>query len=103
MSPTSSINGTKSLSLDELQDKYQAAVAGTMFKQLLKSLRSGTGKVAYLDGGMTEDIFRDRLDDQLSEILADSHGEAFAKPFFDKLAQEMTGRQSGKPALDVSV
>ena len=96
MRPVSSVN---TLSMDELQEKYQSAVAGTMFKELLKSLRSGTGKVAYLDGGMTEDIFRDRLDDQLSEILATTHGEAFAKPFFDKLSQELTGRKS----LDVTM
>jgi hypothetical protein len=99
MNPVAAVTGAKSLSMDDLQEKYQSAVAGTMFKQLLKSLRSGTGKVAYLDGGMTEDIFRDRLDDQLSEILATTHGEAFAKPFFDKLSQEMTGRKS----LDVTM
>ena len=66
----------------EVRDKFQEAVAGTFFKQMLKALRSTQGKPAYFHGGQAEEIFQSRMDDQISEEMSRRHGEKFAGPLF---------------------
>jgi Rod binding domain-containing protein len=99
IAPTTS---PKTTSIDDLRKQYQSAIAGTFFRTMLKSLHAGENKPAYMHGGMTEDIFRSRLDDQMSEILAETHGEAFAQPFFDKAQQELTGRRTAEKTARVA-
>lgn len=58
-------------------------VAGTFYKQMIKSLRSGLGKPAYFHGGQAEEIFQSQMDQKVAEDLAAKHGAAFSGPLFD--------------------
>ena len=66
----------------EVRETFQQAVAGTFFKQMLKALRSTQGKPAYFHGGQAEEIFRNQMDETISEDMARRHGEQFAGPLF---------------------
>ncbi len=65
-----------------LEDAFQDFVAGTFYREMLKARRSGQGKPAYFDGGMSERIFQGQMDQQVAEELAASHGETFSGPLF---------------------
>jgi Rod binding domain-containing protein len=74
----------------ELREKFQDFTAGTFFKSMLKSLRSGTGKVPYLDGGHAEEVFRGQFDQTISENLARSHGGAMSGDLYDQYLHRST-------------
>ena len=65
------------------REAFQDFVAGTFYKQMLKSLRQTLGKPAYLHGGQAEESFQAQLDQQVAEDLASSRGGAFADDLFD--------------------
>jgi|GEM_PF-1415759 len=76
---------------DELaaRSTFQEFVAGTFYKQMLKSLRSTTDKPAYFHGGQAEEIFRGQLDQHVTDELArGTHGAAFAEPLFSAFARQ---------------
>uniref|UniRef100_A0A7C2PB06 Flagellar protein FlgJ N-terminal domain-containing protein n=1 Tax=Schlesneria paludicola TaxID=360056 RepID=A0A7C2PB06_9PLAN len=61
----------------ELRSTFQQAVAGMLFGQMLKSLRSTVGKPAYLHGGQAEEMFQAQLDQHLVEKLAETNGSPY--------------------------
>lgn len=66
----------------QLRDKFQEFAAGTFYKQMLKALRSTQREPAYFHGGMGERMFQGQLDEQITDALAQSHGNSFADPLF---------------------
>jgi Rod binding domain-containing protein len=68
------------------QQAFQDFVAGTLFKQMLKSLRSTEGEVHYLNGGQAEKMFRSQLDQELAEQLAHDHGAPFVSSLYERFA-----------------
>src|SRR5580693_1582770 len=62
----------------DLKTNFQDFVAGTFYKEMLKSLHKMHGKPAYLDGGQAEKMFQGQLDQQMAENLARSHGGQFS-------------------------
>jgi Rod binding domain-containing protein len=66
----------------DLKSNFQDFVAGTFYKEMLKSLNKMHGKPAYLDGGQAEKIFRGQLDQQMAEDLAKTHGSQFSDSLF---------------------
>lgn len=74
----------------EVREKFQDFTAGTFLKTMLKSLRSSTGKVPYLDGGYAEEVFRGQFDQTLAEGLARSHGGAFSSDLYDQYMHRST-------------
>ncbi|MDZ4689366.1 MAG: rod-binding protein [Planctomycetaceae bacterium] len=66
----------------ELRTTFQMAVAGTMFAQMLKSLRSTVGKPAYLHGGQAEDMFQSQLDQELVAQLSQTNGSAYVEGLY---------------------
>ncbi len=64
---------------------FQDFSAGTFYKEMLKSLRSGQKHSKYFYGGQAEEIFRGQMDQQIAEDLARQHGGAFSNPLFEGL------------------
>jgi Rod binding domain-containing protein len=58
-------------------------VAGTFYKQMLKSLRSTVDKAEYFHGGRAEEVFEAQLDQQVAEDLAARQGGVFADKLYD--------------------
>jgi Rod binding domain-containing protein len=65
------------------REAFQAFVAGTFYKQMLKSLRSTVDKAEYFHGGRAEEVFEAQLDQQVAEDLAARQGGVFADKLYD--------------------
>jgi Rod binding domain-containing protein len=66
----------------DLESNFQDFVAGTFYKEMLKSLNKMHGKPAYFDGGQAEKMFRGQLDQQMSENLAKTNGSQFSDSLY---------------------
>ena len=75
----------------EVKKVFQEFAAGTFYREMLGSLRKGTGKPAYFHGGQAEDIFRAEMDRLIVDDLAAKHGEGFAGPLYETFAQQTLG------------
>lgn len=75
----------------EVKKVFQEFAAGTFYREMLGSLRKGTGKPAYFHGGYAEDVFRSEMDRHIADDLAAKHGEAFAGPLYENFAQQVLG------------
>ena len=73
----------------KLKETFQDFAAGTVFKQMLKSLRSMHDKPAYFHGGAAEETFRTLMDERVAEDLARSHGASIAEPLFHSFANRV--------------
>ena len=51
----------------ELQQTFQQAVAGMIFGEMMKAMRSTVGEPAYIHGGQAEKMFQQQMD-QLCEL-----------------------------------
>ena len=76
----------------ELKEAFQDFVAGTFYKQMFKSLRSGQNKPAYFHGGQAEEMFQAQLDQQISEDLAKGQGSAFSDTLFSAFSRQMNAQ-----------
>lgn len=62
-------------------------------KQMLNTMRKSVSKSGMINGGMTEDIFEDRLYDNYSEQMSKSGDFGLAKTMFNQMkALEKYGR-----------
>lgn len=79
----------------ELEEKFQEFVAGTFFRTLLKSLRQTVHETKLIHGGKAEEIFREQLDQTISQQLADSHGGGVADEMFVQFQLMMNRASTG--------
>lgn len=75
------VSGNKSQA--DLKDAFSDFVGQTFYGQMLASLRSTEGKVAYMNGGRGEEIFRGQLDQVIAEKLSDATSSQIADPMFE--------------------
>lgn len=68
----------------EMREAFQQAVGGLFFGQLIKALRSGVGKPAYLHGGQAEDLFQAQMDQHFAESLSKSHGAPLVEELYQR-------------------
>jgi Rod binding domain-containing protein len=68
----------------ELEPTFKRVVGNVFYGQLLKSMRQGAGKPAYIHGGQAEDLFQSQLDQVLVEKLSGHEGG----PWMDELFQQ---------------
>ncbi len=68
----------------DLETSFQQAVGGLLFGQLIKSLRDGVGKPAYIHGGQAEEMFQTQMDQKLAETLATREGGTFVKELYQR-------------------
>ena len=85
----------------ELRQTFQDFVAGTFFKQMLKSLRRTHDKPAYFHGGRAEQVFQSQLDQQVAEDLARDRGAAFSDSLFTVFTHNLGMRQVGSRRSEV--
>ena len=73
------------------REAFTQWVGETFYAQMLKSMRATVGKPAYFHGGNAEETFRTQLDMHLAEELAESTGERFAEPLFERQFPQQAG------------
>lgn len=66
----------------EVQEMFRQFVGETFFGQMLKSMRSTQQKPAYFHGGQGEEVFRNQLDQVLSEEMTAASADRIADPMF---------------------
>jgi Rod binding domain-containing protein len=66
---------------------FQDFVAGTFYKEMLKSLHKMHDKPAYFHGGQAEKIFQGQLDQQVAEDLARGRGGELADSLYQAFLQ----------------
>lgn len=84
----------------EVRTAFRSFVGQTFFGQMLKSMRSTLDKPAYFHGGQAEEVFRNQLDQVLSEKMTEASADQIADPMFRQqfprqaqlLAQETKSR-----------
>lgn len=83
------IRGAKETGVEETRQAFQKFVAGTFYKQMLKSLRQTQGQPAYFHGGQAEEVFRGQMDQEVAEQLAETRGATFSDSLFDAFANQL--------------
>ncbi|MDP1795937.1 MAG: rod-binding protein [Planctomycetaceae bacterium] len=73
----------------DLKPTFQKAVAGMLFGQMMKAMRSTVGKPAYVHGGQAEEIFQSQLDQTFVEQLAEDNGGAFVGELYDQFRRQL--------------
>lgn len=86
--------GTPSPNGPGLQETFDQSVGSTFFRQMLKSLRSSTGKPAYFHGGQAEEIFQSQLDEILISDMAKANGNGFSAELFKQQFPNHSENQS---------
>ncbi len=66
----------------DLKKAFSQFVGETFYGEMFKAMRQSAGEPAYFHGGMAEEQFQSRLDQQRSQDLAASEGNPFAEGMF---------------------
>lgn len=77
----------------ELRSTFRRLVGQVFYGQLLKSLRQGVGKPAYLHGGQAEDLFQAQLDQHLVETFSEHANNSWFEELFQQFERQLN--QSG--------
>lgn len=72
------------------REAFDGFVAGTLFREMLKSMRTSMGETPYFGNGQANKIFRERLDGELADQLAATGGKTLTQDLY-----EAFGHQSG--------
>ncbi|NNJ27032.1 rod-binding protein [Alienimonas chondri] len=72
------------------REAFDGFVAGTLFREMLKSLRTSTGDTPYFGNGQADKIFRERLDGQIADDMAATSGKTITQDLY-----EVFGNQTG--------
>ena len=67
----------------DLRKTFDTFVGETFFGQLLHSMRQTVGKAPYFNGGRTEEIFQQQLDQVVASKMSESSADKFTGPMFD--------------------
>lgn len=81
--------------------------SGILYRMLMKQMRATVEKTGLLDGGQTEEVFRDFLDGEYAKEAAGRSGGAVSLGVFEQAldayeASARSGRPIGIPALPSS-
>ncbi|MFH5804278.1 rod-binding protein [Alienimonas sp. DA493] len=72
------------------REAFDGFVAGTLFREMLKSMRTSMGETPYFGNGQANQIFRDRLDGELADRMAATGGKTLTQDLY-----EAFGNQTG--------
>jgi Rod binding domain-containing protein len=70
----------------ELRKAFDQFVGEAFYGQMLKSMRKTVGKPAYFHGGRGEEVFREHLDQVLSQEMSRSNAAGFSGPMFEQFS-----------------
>ncbi len=76
----------------QTRETFARFSAETLFRLMLKALRSTERPVAYLGGSTAERLFRGRLDEAIVDQLARSHGSGLTQNLSEAFAQKLDVR-----------
>lgn len=82
---------------DSVHDAFQKFVAGTFYKEMMKSMHKMHDKPAYFHGGQAEEMFQSQMDQHVAEDLAAKHGQALVEPLFNVFSAKLRARSVGAP------
>lgn len=85
------VTAGKVLTSAEEKKLYQACVdfESIFVKQMLDSMRSTVPKGGLFDGGMSREIFEDRLYDSYAEKISATAGLGLAKQMFEQIKETL--------------
>lgn len=84
--------GTSPAAGPVLPKAFDQFVGDTFFRQMLKSLRSTTGKPAFLHGGQAEEIFQSQLDELLITDMVEAARDSFSDDLFKQQFPDHTAQ-----------
>ena len=94
--------GSAAPKTDPLREKFNEAFGTVFYTQMVKAMRQGVGKTAYLHGGMGEDMFQGQLDSVLVEKLAQQPNPGWNDALFQRFRLGLTGAaENSAPPADV--
>jgi len=67
----------------ELREAFDSFVGEAFYGQMLKAMRQTVKEPAYFHGGRTEEVFREHLDQVLSQEMTKANASDFTGPMFD--------------------
>jgi hypothetical protein len=73
------------------REAFQAAVAGTFFKMMLKSMHKMHDKPAYFHGGQAEEAFQNQMNELLAEDFAKTNGAPLVESLYKASVQNRGG------------
>jgi Rod binding domain-containing protein len=71
----------------ELRKTFDQFVGEAFYGQMMKSMRKTVGQAAYFHGGRGEEVFREHLDQILSQEMAKSNAADFSGAMFEQFSQ----------------
>lgn len=87
----------------DLKRAFSQFVGETFYGEMFKAMRRSAGEPAYLHGGMAEEQFQSRLDQQMSQDLAASEGNPFAEGLFrQQFPDEAALLEANKPTAGLA-
>lgn len=81
---TSKQPGQPAPSATKQRQAFQNTVGSLFYGEMIKALRSGVGKPAYLHGGRAEEMFQGQMDQEIASALAKSHGARFIEELYQR-------------------
>jgi peptidoglycan hydrolase FlgJ len=87
----------------ELRETFNRTVGGVFYGQLLKSLRSGVGKPAYIHGGQAEEMFQSQLDEQVVESIVSRSDIKLVDALFQRFEQGLRAQLVAESADNLAV
>jgi hypothetical protein len=82
---------------EEVREQFTQFVGEAFFGQMIKAMRSMTGKPAYFHGGRAEEVFQGQLDQKLAEHLTESSASRFAEPMFERQFPRLAAQLESQP------
>lgn len=86
-----------------VREAFTQFVGETFFAQMIKAMRTSTGKPAYFHGGQAEEVFRGQLDQTLAEEMTTASADQVARPMFEhqfpELAKLLADQPHAKPTV----
>ena len=70
------------------REAFDGFVAGTLFRQMLSAMRTGTGEVPYFGNGQAHQIFREQLDGAVADTLAKTSAGPLTGELFEAFAAQ---------------
>lgn len=84
-------NGDEGRSQEEVEALFSQFVGESFFGQLMKQMRTSVGKSTYFHGGRAEEMFTSQLDQQFTQIMAESYGDDIAEPMMSAFRTPLVG------------
>lgn len=100
MTPIAPISSGLSASSEpsELHAAFQDTVGSLFYGEMIKAMRSGVGKPAYIHGGQAEEMFQAQMDQEVAANFARSHGAPLVEKLYQRFLIDHPEGRTSQPA-----